>query len=208
MTYAGAISGGGSVIMAGCGTIILTGNNTGFTGTTTVAAGILDAASPGAFPGTIAASGVESGATLAVGVSGLTQSQASTEIAALSSSGDFAPGANLGIDAGIGTFEYNNSNYAAISDPGPDCPVGLVVLGSGGTLNLDGSSGNTYSGGTIIVGATVELGGATDLGATGGSLTVDGGTLNLEDNSPVLGAVTVSDTGNVTNGSMTATSCA
>ena len=86
--FAGNIIGWGTFSIGGSGTVVLTGNNTGFIGTTTVASGILDVQVPGAFPGSIDPGGVESGATLAIGVSGLDPSVASSEIATLSSSGD------------------------------------------------------------------------------------------------------------------------
>ena len=82
--------------MAGTGTVILTGDNSGFYGTTTVASGILDVASANAFPGTIPAGGVASGATLAVGVSGISPAAAAAIIDPLFTNGCFGPGANLG----------------------------------------------------------------------------------------------------------------
>ena len=204
-TYAGDISGTGSVTMDGSGTEVLSGQNGGFYGTTTVLAGILEAASPDAFPGEIAPGGVASGATFAIGAGGF-GSSAYTEIAALIASGDFAPGANLGIDVGSGSFDYDNFSYPPISDPGPDSPLGLVVLGSG-VFVVDGSNPNDYSGGTTIVGATLELNNPAGLGASGGSLTVNGGNVDLETNSVVLGSVNVTGGGSILDGSLAASSC-
>ena len=131
----------------------------------TIVGGIVEAAIPAALPGNVS---VQSGGTLAVGVAGVDPSTASSEIASLLTSGDFAAASNLGIDVGSGTFEYDG----IIADPAPNSPLGLVVLGSG-TLFLTGSS--TYSAGTMIVGATVNFSSLGNLGT--GGITFDGGTL-------------------------------
>ena len=60
------------------------------------------------------------------------------------------PARNRGIDIGSGTFSYATS----MSDS-TNGPLGLVVLGSG-TLAL-GGTGSTYSGGTMIIGATLQV---------------------------------------------------
>ncbi|MGO9115577.1 MAG: beta strand repeat-containing protein [Thermoguttaceae bacterium] len=200
-TFSGTISGTGSVTMAGSGTLILTGNNSGSSGDTTVVAGTLEAASPAALPGYTTATdsvSVQSGATLAVAAGGA-NAWNQNETYALTQSDDFLGGASLGIDTGSSTFSYG----ASISDTTTG-PLALVALGSG-TLILTGID-NTFSGGTTIVGATVQLGSATALGATTGSLTVDGGTLNLGGYSVTVGTVSVTD-GKIIDGSLTATFC-
>ena len=57
-----------------------------------------------------------------------------------------------------------------------------------GTLLLTGNT-NTYSGGTTISAGTLELSGLGTLGATTGSLTVNGGTLNLGGTNQAVGAL-------------------
>ena len=53
--------------------------------------------------------------------------------------------------------------------------MGLVVLGSG-TLDLTGTD-NTYSGGTLVVGATLQAASASCLGNSSAPISLDGGTL-------------------------------
>ena len=166
----------------------------------------MDAASPAALPGYLVRQPVRTGRRDRGGWRQRDRAWESIDIASLLTSGDFQADANFGIDVGSSTFEYNNTNYAAIADPGPDSPLGLVVLGSG-TLVLDGSYNNTYSGGTTIVGATVRIGRVQRLGAAGGSLTVIGGGLNLETYSVAVGMVNLSDAASVTGGSIAAASC-
>jgi autotransporter-associated beta strand protein len=66
-------------------------------------------------------------------------------------------------------------------------PAGLVKTGSG-RLNLNGA--NTYNGGTTIQAGTLQIGNATALGSTGGSLTINGGLLNLNDQTVSVGNLT------------------
>ena len=164
-TLSGSLCGGGSLTENGPGELVLATDSSGFTGNVTIVGGIVEAAIPAALPGNVS---VQSGGTLAVGVAGVDPSTASSEIASLLTSGDFAAASNLGIDVGSGTFEYDG----IIVDPAQNSPLGLVVLGSG-TLFLTGS--NTYSAGTMIIGATVNFSSLGNLGT--GGITFDGGTL-------------------------------
>ena len=164
-TLSGSLCGGGSLTENGPGELVLAKDNSGFTGNLTIVGGIIEAAIPAALPGNVS---VQCGGTLAVGVAGVDPSVASSEIASLLTSGDFAAGSNLGIDTGTSSFEYDG----IIADPPQNSPLGLVVLGSG-TLFLTGS--NTYSGGTMIVGATLNFSSLGNLGS--GGITLDGGTL-------------------------------
>jgi hypothetical protein len=114
---------------------------------------------------------VAAGGTLAAAVSGENPWQ-SSDIAALLQSGDFALGANIAFDVGSTTFAYAGT----ISDPAENSPLGVVVLGSGGTLDLTGDISG-YSGGTTIVGATVLIDSGACLGNANSTITLDGGTL-------------------------------
>lgn len=69
------------------------------------------------------------------------------------------------------------------------------------------STTNTYTGGTVISGGTLQINGSGKLGATSGALTVSGGTLNLGGSVQTNGAVII---GNATiqNGVLTAASFA
>ena len=188
--FSGELTGGGSLTLdAPDAELILAGNNSDFGGVVTAAAGILEAVCPNALPSASGDVAVDAGAILAGALSGNGDGGSGSgdspwtlsEIASLKGSGDFGQNAILGIDVGSGTFEYNNTNNTPIADPGTDSPLGLVVLGSGGTLTLDGGGSNTFSGGTTVVDATLIAGSSTFLGGSGASVTVIGGTLNMND---------------------------
>ncbi len=63
-------------------------------------------------------------------------------------------------------------------------PAGLIKSGSG-RLNLNNA--NTYNGGTTVQAGTLQLGNTTGLGASSGPLTVNGGLLNLNDQTVSIG---------------------
>ncbi len=64
---------------------------------------------------------------------------------------------------------------------------GLRKAGDQTTLHL--SNANTYAGGTMLIGGTLRITNASGLGAATGSLTVDGGTLDLNGLSPTVGTL-------------------
>ncbi len=63
-------------------------------------------------------------------------------------------------------------------------PAGLIKIGSG-RLNLNAA--NTYNGGTTLLAGTLQLGNAAGLGAASGPLTINGGLLNLNDQTISVG---------------------
>ena len=180
-TLSGDLSGDGSLIENAPGAIlVLSGDNSSFLGATTIVAGTFEAASPGALPGYVGDNGtvsVQGGATLAVAADGWL----SSDIHTLLQSGDFLNGANLGVDTESETLTYPYS----ISDPALDCSLGIVVFG-GGTLVLSGTN-NTYSGGSDLEGAIVQLGDGAGLGS--GTLIVNGGVLDLNGQNITVGSL-------------------
>ena len=191
--YPDAIAGNGgaalnvNLVKLGDNTLTLeppTGGNN-YTGTTTIAAGTLDAATPAALPGYNVSGevSVAAGATLAVRVGGNSASgdwncpSANTDqIATLLANAAFADGATLGIDtndASAGPFTY----AGAIADTSGGS-LGLAVSG-GHTLILSGA--NSYSGPTTVTVATLQLGVADALPSTT-VVTLAGGGLDLADN--------------------------
>jgi autotransporter-associated beta strand protein len=66
-------------------------------------------------------------------------------------------------------------------------PAGLIKTGSG-RLNLNAA--NTFNGGTTVQAGTLQLGNAAALGSSSGSLTVNGGLLNLNDQTVSVGNLT------------------
>ncbi|HEX7342593.1 MAG TPA: ESPR-type extended signal peptide-containing protein, partial [Rhodanobacteraceae bacterium] len=62
-----------------------------------------------------------------------------------------------------------------ISDSTPPAPLGMVEVTGGGTLILSGN--NTYSGGTVVAGSTLQVSSDANLGAATGALTLNSGNL-------------------------------
>lgn len=99
--------------------------------------------------------------------------------------GTFNAPVQFGSGTGLLIFNHSSPAYAfsnAIGGPGE-----VRHIGSGTTI-LSGPS--TYSGGTILTAGTLRLGSATAL-PTGGPVTLNGGTLDANNQSPMLGALTL-----------------
>ena len=108
-----------------------------------------------------------------------------------------------GIAATSITFSNSVNNYVVNSADGSGITAGSLLKGGAGSLTLNTS--NTYSGGTQIVNGLLTLGNAAALGAATGNLAANGGTLDLQGNSIQVGAfsgaagvVTSSNTAGVT----------
>jgi fibronectin-binding autotransporter adhesin len=197
MTFAGLISGSGSVTQQGTGTTVLTGNHS-YTGGTTISAGTLQLGDGGA-------SGSIVGDVTDNGVLVFNRSDASTFAGAISGSGAV-------IQQGTGTTVLTgNSSYTG----GTTIQAGVLQLGDGGTSGsivgdvvdngrlivdhsdtvtipgaISGSGSvkqlgsgitiftgnNTYSGGTVIANGALQLGNGGSTGSIAGDVQ-DGGTL-------------------------------
>ncbi|MEI6604022.1 MAG: autotransporter-associated beta strand repeat-containing protein, partial [Verrucomicrobiota bacterium] len=188
--FSGTIQGATSLTKTGTGTLTLSGTNT-YTGTTTVAAGTLQAAKPAVLPGLTLPGRiiVADGSILAVNAGGSGEFTAADITSLLTNTTFTSATSMLGIDttnATAGTFTYASNITSACS---------LGKFGSG-TLTLSGT-GNTYSGVTTVAAGTLQVNGSLGAGAglvsipTGGTLgvgqaasiardvTVSGGVLNL-----------------------------
>ncbi len=169
-TFSGSLSGPGSLIKSGTGTEVFAAGNS-YTGTTTINAGILQAATTASIPGynTPAIVTVNSGATFAVNAGGSGQ-WASTDIDTALANVTFTTGSNLGIDTTGGNFSYG-TNVAGI--------LGITKLGAN-TLTLTGA--NSYTGTTAITAGTLATasGGlpATAVVSFSGASTLDIGNLS------------------------------
>jgi autotransporter-associated beta strand protein len=153
-TLANTITGNGSVIQNGFGTLTLTGANT-YTGGTTVTAGLINFA---------AGNNLGTGAITLNG-GGLQWASGNT----LDISSRLAP-----LGAGGGTVDTNGNNVtfaSALTGTG-----GLTKAGAG-TLTLNAA--NDYSGGTVIAGGTIKAGNDSALGTGAVDMTSSGSTLDL-----------------------------
>jgi fibronectin-binding autotransporter adhesin len=199
LTYAGVISGTGSLTQAGTGTTTLTGANT-YTGGTTISAGTLQVGAggtTGSILGNVLDNGVlafnRSDATTFNGVISGTGSVTKSGAGTQTFTGDNTYTGTTTISAGTlqlgngGTtgsiagnivdnsaLVINRSN--ALTLAGVISGTGsLTQAGTGGTTTLTGA--NTYTGGTTISAGTLQVGADANLGNAAGAITFAGGTL-------------------------------
>jgi len=151
--FASAISGSGGFVQSGAGKTILSGNNSSFTGKTTISAGTLtidDDARLGTAPG----SGVADQLTLSGGNnSGGSKLQTTTDVTLSQNRGVTLSGDGGVLDVTSGTLTYSGT----VSGSG-----GLGKDG-GGALQLGGA--NTYSGSTLFRAGTILVGNNQSLGS-------------------------------------------
>jgi autotransporter-associated beta strand protein/YVTN family beta-propeller protein len=186
LTFPGTISGSGSLIQAGAGTTILTGNNL-YTGGTTIAAGTLQLGNGGTsgsilgdvanngilafnragtltFPGTISGLGsvvqAGPGATILTGnnlyTGGTTIGAGTLQLGNGGTSGSI-----LGDVANNGILAFNRAD--TLTFPGTISGSGSVTqLGSGSTIL---TTNNPYTGGTLVAAGTLVVGNPASPGA-------------------------------------------
>ncbi|MDQ0350195.1 autotransporter-associated beta strand protein, partial [Ancylobacter vacuolatus] len=191
LTYAGVISGSGSLTKSGAGTLTLSGSNS-FTGATTVAAGTL-ALSGGSSLADAARLTIEAGATVSL--------DANETVGSLAGAGSLALGSRTLTTGGDNT----SSTFSGVLDG-----TGSLTKSGTGTLTLSGS--NTATGTLSVAGGTVDLtgsvAGAADVasgatlqgsGSVAGSVSVhNGGTLaGVQGSGLTLGGLDLAATSNV-----------
>ena len=151
-----------NVTKLGAGTLILSANNT-YTGTTTVAAGMLQFSKPGAlYSGntalwTASKIVVDSGATLAVNYGGstdFTSAQVATLAGLGTATGGFLRGSTLGLDTT--NVVGGNAIYNGFIG-NPNAGTNTLTLAKLGTNTLTLLKNNTYSGGTVISDGTLAV---------------------------------------------------
>ncbi|WP_162901215.1 autotransporter-associated beta strand repeat-containing protein [Breoghania sp. L-A4] len=175
-SYAGAISGTGSVTKAGAGTLVLTGANS-YSGGTTVSGGVLQAGSAGALAANTGYT--VNGGTLDLGNFNLTASS-------LSGTGGRV---DLG-GAALTVAQSGTTGYAGVITG-----TGSVTKAGAGTLVLTGA--NTYSGGTTISAGTLQVGDGGTSGSLTGDVTNDSALIFNRSNA-VTHAGVITGTGSVT----------
>ena len=162
-TITNSISGAGSLTECGAGTQFLSGANT-YLGGTTLNAGVLKIGGNGTLGATNGAVTVNgSGAMLDLG--GTIQTNGVVNL------GD---GTIQNGTLKSSAYSLTNGTIIAVLADGLDGPTELTTAGAG-TVIL--ANTNTYSGGTLIAGGTLNVTNNAALGAAGGSLTFSNGGL-------------------------------
>ena len=193
---AGVISGNGPVNIQNGGSATLSGTNT-YTGATTVNNGFLALVGPGSISTSSGVSVSNGGVFDISGVgSGAPTGAYITSLSSTDNAGIVQLGANqLVLTNARGSFA------GSIQDGGTYGGTGGSLALAGGTESLTGV--NTYTGGTVVLGGTLQMSGAGTLGAATGTATLWGGTLDLGHTTQTLSALYLMG-GTVQNGSLNA----
>lgn len=176
-TLSGVISGSGSLVKTGTGTLVIGYNSlpntfTGGVMITSGTLGIFQGNSLGALPGSTTTQLTFAGnSTLQFEVANPTALNANRAFMIAS-----------GVTATIDTQAYNVTINGALGGSG-----GVLAKAGNGTLTLNGN--NTYGGGTVVSAGTLKMGNANAIGPSSTALTLNGGTLDLNGFSKTVGAL-------------------
>jgi autotransporter-associated beta strand protein len=182
-TYAGVLSGSGSLTKKGDYTLTLSGRYNDYSGTTTVSEGTLQAGVAGAFSSSSAVS-VASGATLAL-------NNFNQTIAGLSGGGDVT----------LGSATLTVQNAASHQFDGVISGTGGLTKSGSGTLTL--AAANTYTGATTVNAGTLRAGAADIIASSSGLSVASGAVFDLNGYDQTFARL--SGSGGVTLGSDAAT---
>jgi autotransporter-associated beta strand protein len=174
VTFSGVISGTGSLVQSGVGTLVLTANNT-YLGGTTISAGKLQFGNGGT------TGGVTSAAIIDNGVLVVDRSDSITY-------GGVVSGTGSGVKEGNGTLTFTGDNtYSG----GTTVNAGTLQLGNGGTTG--NITGNVTDNGTLAFDRSdaVAFGGV--ITGTGNLVQIGSGTLTLTGNNSYSGGTTISN---------------
>lgn len=181
-TYAGSLTGPGSLEKVGVGTLILSGSNT-FTGTTTVTAGTLQIGGGGT-TGSLAGNVVNNAALV------LSRSDATTYSGRISGSGSLT-------NSGAGTFTLSGSNSYA----GPTTLAGgVLALASASALPSSGTV--TFTGGALQYSGSYSTDLSSRIAGSSGAVAIDTNGQNITFSSALaasnVGGLTKSGNGTLT----------
>lgn len=200
--FSGALSGSGTFLKQGSGTLTLSGNNGGFDGTFDINAGTVEATNSTALGTAVSGNDIANNAALHFsGNVNVTETDVTIRgdgadgtgvLRSLSGSNAFNTGLILGANSTIrtdsgSTFtlsgDVNVGGRTLTADGAGATVYGGSISGSGklvkdgsGTVTLSGTSANTYSGTTVVNDGTLQLGKTARASATGsGAITVGDG---------------------------------
>jgi autotransporter-associated beta strand protein len=216
-TYAGDISGPGTLTQVGPGTLVLTGDNS--PGATTVTAGTLQVGNGGAAGSLSGTISISTGATLS-----LDRSDASTYVGTTTGGGNIIKSGagtltvtgNLGhtgdTTVSAGTLQLGNGGSAGSLGAGEIAigsgatfavnrsdnlilansisGAGMLMKAGDGTLTLTGT--NSYSGATTVSAGTLQVGDGGNTGTISGAVSLGSGTvfiINRSDGLSLSGAI-------------------
>ena len=210
-SYAGTLSGSGSIIKIGTGTLTLTGTNQ-YTGGTTISSGTLQLGNASTVNGSVVGDIIDNAALVFANPSDLTDAGHITGVGSLTK-------------IGAGTLTLSGINHYSGGtnlDAGTLCLGSLGAIGDSGTIRFGGgilqySGSNTLDYSDRFSAASGQLynvdtngqnvAWTTALTSVGGSLTKSGsGTLTLTGSSSYTGATTVAQGTLIVSGSLSAAS--
>ena len=208
-TISANLAGSGALTKTTAGSLLLSGANSSYSGTLSVANGTLLVGGANALgSGTVTLS---AGTTLA-----------SDSITARTLGNNLVLDGNVTLGDSVNTGTLTFSSGVALNDANrtittasnvtlggiissTNAANGALTKAGAGTLTLSGD--NTYTGGTTVSAGTLQLGAANRLADTGGVSLASGTTFNLGGFAETVGDVTV-DVATISNGTLTANSIA
>ncbi|WP_183433787.1 autotransporter-associated beta strand repeat-containing protein, partial [Mesorhizobium sp. RMAD-H1] len=169
-TINAGLTGAAELVKSDAGTLVLTNTGNDYSGGTRIEDGTLSISSDGNL-GRSAGGQLDTALTLA---------GATNQVATLQNTQAISTTRQVTLEGTGGTFQ-TDADLTLGGDVGG--AGGLVKTGAG-TLTLSGA--NSYGGGTTVQAGTLKAGSATAFGATSGTLTVNGGTADLNGQSMTL----------------------
>ncbi len=168
------ISGSGSLITTGPGTLTLGGNNT-YQGSTYISNGIVKLGGAQALPSAVTTPGSTGALVINGSTSTLDLNGFMATVNELSAASGIITNSAL---SGTNTFTVGDANATTFGGNILENPAGAkIALVKQGSGSLDLTGANNYSGGTFVGGGTLTVGPVGTIGATGSSLTLSNGTI-------------------------------